>query len=185
MAEKIIEEAKTKMTKALDVLKQELMTIKTGRAAPGLVEGIEVEAYGGKYRLIELAQINVPEIHQLVIQPYDPGIIGEIKRAIEKAQLGLAPVIDGEILRIQIPPLTEERRAELVKSVRQRVEGVRIMIRQIRQEIMDEIEKSFKEKKLTEDDRFRFRDQIQKVVEEMNEKIEQMSQAKEHELMVV
>jgi ribosome recycling factor len=183
--EAIINRVESRMQKALEVLRRELLTIRTGKAAPSLVEGVEINVYDGHYKLIELAQITAPEVHQLLIQPYDPGIAGDIKKGIEAAGLGLNPILDGEILRIAIPPLTEERRAELAKAVHQRLEGARIMIRQIRQEFMDEIEKDYKGKRITEDDRFRLRDEIQKVVDEKNDQIEQMGKTKEKELMQV
>lgn len=181
----MVDQTRLRMTKALGVLKQELLTIRGGRASPAILENLLVDAYEGKYKLIELAQISAPETHQLLVQPYDAGIIGNIKRAIELTNLSLTPLVDGEVIRIAVPPLTEERRQNLVKAVRQRLEGARIMVRQIRQEVMDGLEKLYQEKKISEDDRFRLRDEVQKIVQEINEEIEKIGKAKEEELLTV
>jgi ribosome recycling factor len=185
MSEPVVDQAEVQMAEAIGVLEDELRTLRASRASPALVEKVEVETYGDKFRLIELAQITAPEKDQLLIQPYDAAIVGDVKKAIEKADLGLNPVVNGTVIRIVIPPLTEERRQELVKTVRQRLEGTRIIVRQIRQQIMEAIEKDFKGRKIGEDKRFRLRDLVQKVVDEMNEEIEKMGKAKEEELMTV
>lgn len=173
------------MEKIVEVLKDDLATVRTGRASPALVEGLEIEAYGVKMRLVELAHITAPEPRQILIRVYDPGNCGNIKKAIEEANLGLTPIIDGELVRIEIPPLTQERRRELIKAVGQRVEGARIMIRQARQDIMERIEEAFKEKNLSEDEKFRLREEVQKIVDEANREVEEMGKKKEQEVIGV
>lgn len=185
MSEPVVDQARAQMAEAIEVLQDELRILRASRASPALVERVEVEAYGAKFNLIELAQITVPEKDQLLIQPYDAAIVGSVKKAVEKADLGLNPVVDGTVIRLVVPPLTEERRQELIKTVRQRLEGTRIMVRQIRQQMMEMIEKDFKGKKIGEDERFRLRELVQKVVDEKNEEIEKMGKAKEEELVTV
>ena len=128
-----MDEVQQKMTKALEILRQDLVNLKVGRATPALVEQIQVEAYESKMPLVELATITSPEANQLLITPFDQTIIRNIEKALAlDRDLGLSPVIDGEVVRLTIPPLNEERRRELVKLLKQKLEAARIMIRQIR-----------------------------------------------------
>lgn len=175
-------ETRKKTEKVLDLLKQELATVQVGRASPSLVENVLVNAYGTKMRVLELAYITAPEPSQIVIKPYDISNVANIRKAILGANLGLNPVVDGEMIRIAIPPLTSERREELVRLVGQRLEGARISTRQIRQEAMKQIDQAFGAKQLSEDDKFRLRGEVQKIVEEFNEKIEEIGRSKEEEL---
>lgn len=184
MVEKeLLVETKEKMEKTLELLREELATVRVGRASPSLVENFLVEAYGTKMRILELALISAPEPHQILIKAYDPANVEKISRAISEANLGLHPVVDGEFVRITIPPLTTERREEMVKLINQRLEGTRISIRQVRQEAMKEIDQSFEEKHLSEDEKFRLRGEIQEIVDDFNERVEELGKAKEQDLM--
>lgn len=181
----LLAETKEKMEKALELLTNELATVRVGRASSSLVENILVEAYGTRMRILELALISTPELNQILIKSYDPGNAEAIKRAVLEANLGLNPVVDAEFIRITIPPLTTERREEMVRLIGQRLEGARISIRQIRQEAMKKVDQDFEAKELSEDEKFRLRGEIQKIVDEVNERIEDLGKAKEQELMEI
>lgn len=174
-----------RMEEIIELLRSDLSTVRTGRASPALVEDIKVEAYQVKMRLLELAYITVPEPHQILVKPYDPGNTGNIKKAILEANLALNPIIDGDVIYINIPSLTEERRKELNKVVGQKLEGARILVRQARQEAMEKIEKVLEEKEISEDERFRLREQVQKVVDEFNERIEELGEKKRKDLLKI
>ena len=139
----LAQETKKRIDKVLDVLKGDLSTLRTGRATPSLVENVVINAYGGTARLkvMELATIGASDTKTLMITPFDPSIIHEIQKGIEAANAGLTPVVDGNIIRINIPPLSQERREELIKAMKQKLENGRIMIRQARHEAMDQIKK--------------------------------------------
>src|SRR3989344_7690961 len=144
-----------KMQKAVDWVKQDVSTIRTGRANPALVENVMINAYGGTTRLkvVELANISVSEAQSLVIAPYDQSIIGDIRRDLELANLGVSPVIDNNVIRMTFPPLTAERRLEYVKLLHVKLEDGRVKVRQIRHEKMTEMKRAFEEGTLPEDDR--------------------------------
>jgi len=179
-----MEEVRQKMNQVLELLASDLAVLRVGRATPALVEKIMVEAYETKMPLVELATISSPEPNQLLITPFDQTIIKKIERALAMDRgLGLAPVIDGNLIRIKIPPLTEEKRKELVKVLHRKLEAARIMIRQVRAEKMAEIKRNFESKEIHEDERRQLGEEIQKITDEMTEKIEAMGQAKEQELM--
>src|SRR5712692_9577925 len=132
MVQEQIQDAKTRMHKAIESLRSELMTVRTGRASPGLVEHLRVDYYGTPTPLLQIATITAPDAKLIVIQPYDRGGIGAIERAIQKSDLGLTPSNDGTVIRLSIPPLTEDRRKEMAKHVRKRVEEARVAVRNIR-----------------------------------------------------
>lgn len=178
-----LNQAQVNMQKVIGVLKTDLSTVRAGKAAPGIVENIVVAAYGGTQRLkvVELAQIAAVDAQTLVITPYDQSIIGEIKNAIMDGNVGLTPTIDGTIIRISIPPLSEERRLQLVGLVNQKLEGGKIQIRQVRHEIMNDIKKQ----DLPEDETFRLEKEIQKLTDETILEIENMGKAKEQELLSI
>ena len=182
MEEEILSETRERMEKVLEFLRGELAVIRVGRPSPSLVENILVEAYETKLRVLELATILIQEPNQILIKPFDPSNLENIRKAILKANLGLNPVIDEEVIRITIPPLTGEQREAMVKVVGQKMEGARIMVRQIRAEIMKKIERSFEESKISEDEKFRLRKKVQEIVEEFNKRIEEISEAKKKEL---
>lgn len=173
-----------KMTKALELLRQDLAGIRAGQATPALVEKVMVEAYETKMPLVELATITARSPNELLITPFDQSIIQKIERALAKDRnLGLSPVVDETVIRLTIPPLTEEKRRELVKVLRQKLEAGRIMIRQIRREKMVEIKRQFEAKELNEDEKFLAEEELQKLTDESNQKIEEMGKEKESELL--
>lgn len=182
-----LDQANINMQKVLEVLRTDLSTVRAGKAAPGLVENIVVSAYGGtqKLKVVELAQINAVDAQTLVITPYDASIIGEIKNAIMDGNVGLTPVIDGPIIRISIPPLSEERRQQLVHLVNQKLEGGKIQIRQARHEAMEEIKKQTNDKTISEDDQQRLEKDVQRITDETIAKLDLMGKQKEQELMAI
>lgn len=176
---------KQKMGKALEVLRGDLATIRTGRATPSLIDNIVINAYGGtqKLKVMELATIATTDPQTLVITPFDQSIIGEIQKGIQEANVGLNPAVDGNILRISIPSLSQERRAEFVKLMHQKLEGGRIMIRQTRHEVMTEIKKQYNDKIISEDDLTRLEKEIQRATDEVMSEIENLGKRKEEELL--
>ncbi|MFC1991820.1 ribosome recycling factor [Chloroflexota bacterium] len=174
-----------KMQKAAEGLKQDLATVRTGRATPTLIEHIRVEYSGVATPLNQLAGISVPDARLLVIQPWDPGIIRSIEKAILTSDLGLNPSSDGKIIRISIPPLSEERRQELIKVVRKRAEDRKIILRNLRREAMDDLKELEKSKDISQDEHKRALTQLQKLTDGFIAETEQIGRAKEAELMQV
>ncbi len=174
-----------KMATSVDVLKRELASIRTGRATPALVEHIKVEYGGVPLPLSQIATVSAPEARLLVIQPWDRGSISSIEKAILKSDLGLNPTNDGSIIRLSIPPLTEERRHELVKLVHRRVEERRVAIRNLRREAMDELKSLEKDKDISQDERKRSQDQLQTLTDSFIAIAEQLGHDKEIELSEV
>jgi len=185
MVGEILRNTELKMTTSVDILKRELASIRTGRAAPALVDHIKVEYGGVPLPLNQVATISAPEARLLVVQPWDRGSIHSIETAILKSDLGLNPVNDGSIIRLNIPPLTEERRQELIKVVRRRVEERKITVRNLRREAMDELRKLEKDKNISQDEFKRALDQLQKLTDSFIAADEQLGHAKEVELMEV
>ncbi len=180
-------EISNKMQRALDALKDDLSGIRTGRATSSMVENVVVLAYGGAQRLkiMELASISVPDAQQIIVEPWDKSIIGEIRKGIEAANIGLNPSIDGDKIRLSVPPMTTEDREKFVKLLSQKMENARIMVRQIRGEGMQDIKKSFEEKALSEDQRELSEKNLQKITDEFIKKIEDMGMIKEQDLRKV
>ena len=178
---------KQKMLKVIEVLKTDLSTVRAGKVAPSLVENIVVAAYGGTQRLkvVELAQIHAVDSQTLAITPFDASIIGEIHKAIMEGNVGLTPVIDGTLIRISIPPLSEERRQQLVLLVNQKLEGGKIQIRQMRHEAMNELKKQLNDKLISEDDMIRLEKEVQKTTDNTIAEIENLGKRKEEELMAI
>ena len=174
-----------KMEKSVEVLKTELATIRTGRATPALIEHIKVDYAGIPTPLNQIAGISVPEARLLVIQPWDRSSINNIEKAILKSDLGLNPTSDGNLIRISIPPITEERRQELIKVVRKRVEEGRIAVRNLRREAMEEVKRLEKNKDISQDEQRRALDQLQKLTDNFIAQAEQIGQDKEAELVEV
>ncbi len=174
-----------KMQKSVELLKQELATIRTGRATPALIEHLRVEYAGVPSPLNQLAGISTPGARLLVIQPWDRGSIHSIEKAILKSDMGLTPINDGSIIRLNIPPLSEERRQELVKIVRRRIEEKRIAIRNLRREAMDELKGLEKNKDISQDEHKRALTQLQKLTDSFIADAEQIGRVKEAELMEV
>lgn len=179
---KTIEE---KMQKTIDGLKQDLATIRTGRASPALVEHIKVEYAGAILPLNQIAGISVPEAKLLVIQPWDTGSIRGIEKAIQTSDLGLNPVSDGKVIRISIPPLSEERRQELIKLVKHRVEERKIVVRNLRREVTETLKESEKNKEMTQDEHKRALTHLQKITDSFTAAADKAGQDKEAELRQV
>lgn len=181
-----MDELNSQIGKILDVLREDLGTIRTGRAAPSLVENISINAYGGTTRLkvMELATIGATDASTLVITPFDQATIQEIEKGIRDENVGLSPVVDGQVIRISIPPLSTERREELIKSMKHKLENGRIMVRQARQEAMNTVKKE-KEQGLSEDEVARIEKEIQKTVDDTMGKIDEMGRQKESELLQI
>ncbi len=173
------------MKGAVEALEAELLSIRTGRASPALVERLLVDYYGTPTQLQQLATISAPEPQLLTIRPYDPSTIKEIERAIRASQLGLNPSNDGKIIRLVIPPLTEERRLELVKLVHRKVEEAKVAVRNCRRDTLEDL-RSFKEESLiSEDEFFRGRDDLQELTDRYIEKVEAIGKRKEDEIRQV
>lgn len=178
----LIQEIHARMQKVLEVLKTDLATVRTGRATPSLVENIVISAYGGsaKLKVMELATIGAPDVQTLQITPFDQSTIHEISKGIQEANTGLNPVVDSPVIRISIPPLSQERREELIHLMRQKLENGKVMIRQARQDAMNEVKKA---DDLSEDDEHRLEKEIQRVTDEFMSQIEAMGKQKESELL--
>jgi ribosome recycling factor len=185
MIEDVFNNAKDRMTKAVEALRRELATIRTGRAHPGLVEHLRVDYYGVPTPLNQLATISVPDPRLLTIQPWDRQAMGAIEKAILKSDLSLTPTNDGTVVRLSIPQLTEERRRELVKVVHKKVEEGRIEVRNIRREGHEELRRLQREKLIPEDDQFRGQERLQKLTDEFVQQIDRLGEEKEAELLAV
>jgi len=174
-----------KMKKSEEALKKELATIRSGRATPALVEHIKVEYADTTLSLNQLAGISTPEARLLVIQPWDKNSIHSIEKAILKSDLGLNPSNDGSMIRLNLPPLTEERRHELIRVVRKRIEESKVSIRNLRREAMSELETLEKSKEISQDEHKRAQEQLQKLTDSFIAGLDQIGQAKEAELMEI
>lgn len=177
--------ADNKMQKTVQVLKREMETIRSGRATSALVDQITVEAYGANTPLSQLASISVPEARLLLIQPWDRSIVSNVQKAIQKSDLGLNPMSDGEVIRLVIPPPTEERRKELVKVVHKRVEDAKIAVRNVRRDALEELRKLEKDKKVSRDDSVRATDKLQKLTDRFIGEVSKVGADKESEIMEV
>jgi len=185
MISRILWNIEEKMEKSVEGLKMELATIRTGHATPALIEHIKVEYAGVPTPLNQIAGISAPEVRLLVIQPWDRGCISNIEKAILKSELGLNPTSDGNLIRISVPPLTEERRQELIKVVRKRVEERRIAIRNLRREAMEEVKRLERNKDISQDEHKRALDQLQKLTDSFIAQTDQTGRDKETELAEV
>ena len=179
-------ETRQKMEKVLQMLGDDLRTLRAGAANPAMIEKIQVEAYGTKMSLVELATISCPDPSTLLVTPFDVSVIKNIAAAIaDHKELGLFPSVEGNVIRLRVPPLSEERRQELVKLLGQKLEAARIMIRQIRGDKLREIRQAAAEKQINEDEEFRATGELQKITDEYNEKIQQAGEAKKKELLTI
>lgn len=174
-----------RMNGAIDALKKELSSVRTGRASLALLDGIAIDYYGTMTPIQQLANLSVPEPRQIVIQPWEQKIIPEVEKAIMKSDLGLTPMNDGKVIRINIPTLTEERRKQLVKVVKKRAEEGKVAVRNIRRDANDDLKKLEKEKHLSEDDAKKEHDEIQKLTDGFIRKIDEVLEHKEKEIMEV
>ena len=178
-------EAKNRMRSAIQALEEDLSSIRTGRANPALVEKLSVEYYGALTPLQQLASIGVPEPRQLLIRPFDPATLKDIARAIQTSDLGLTPNSDGKVIRLILPPLTGERRQELVKIVKHRVEEARVAVRNIRRDSIKDLREFENEKLISEDDLKRGEEEIQKITDDYISEINDTGDHKEAEIMEV
>lgn len=185
MVDRVLKDCEDRMKKSLDALQRELMAIRTGHAHVGLVEHIRVDYYGTPTPVNQMATVAAPEARLLTIQPWDRTTIGAIEKALQKSDLGLTPSNDGNVIRLVIPPLTEERRKELTKVVHARVEDARVAVRNIRRDGIEHLRKMVNEKEISEDDQRRGQEQLQKLTDRYIGLIDQKGKEKEAELMRV
>jgi ribosome recycling factor len=185
MLKEIYNEAEMRMRGAVQALEEDLGGIRTGRASPALVERLQVEYYGNPTPLIQLASIGVPEPRSLLIRPFDASTLRAIERAIQASDLGLTPNNDGKAIRLNLPPLTEERRRNLVKVVHNRVEEARIAVRNVRRDINRDLEEFEKEKLISQDELKRAEDELQKITQRFIDEINAVGERKEKEILEV
>jgi ribosome recycling factor len=185
MLKEIYKDSEAHMKGAIQALEDDLSSIRTGRASPALVERLHVEYYGSPTPLVQLASINVPEPRSLVIRPFDPTTLKAIERAILVSDLGLTPNNDGKMIRLNLPPLTEERRRDLVKVVHARLEEARVAIRNIRRDSMKELREYEQEKLISEDERERGEEDLQKITDHYIQEVSTVGERKEKEIMEV
>ena len=183
MKEEILSELSEKMTNSQEALKKEFGRIRTGRASPALLDGIKVECYDSLMPLEQVASISVPESRLMTVKPWDQSIIGNIEKSILKSELGLTPMNDGKIIRIPIPPLTEERRKELAKLARKMAEESKIAIRNQRREANELFKDLKNEKEISEDELYRCQDEVQKITDEFIKGIDTITTEKEKEIL--
>jgi ribosome recycling factor len=183
MIEDIYEETKERMSKTEAALENELKRVRTGRASLALLDGIRVDYYGTMTPLNQMASLSVPEARLIIIQPWDVSVIKEVEKAILKSDLGLTPTSDGKIIRISIPPLTEERRKELVKVVSKMCEEYKVAVRNIRRDSNELIKSLKKDGDISEDDAFKAQDQIQKITDDSIKQIDEIYTLKEKEIL--
>lgn len=185
MASDIIQQMNSKMEASIDAFKRELVRIRTGRASLALLDGIRIDAYGSKMAMDQVGSLTIPESSMIAIKPWDPQMLPAIEKAILKSDLGLTPANDGNVIRLNIPPLTEERRKELVKQVKKIGEEFKVAVRNVRREANDSLKKMKKEKEISEDDLFRLQDDAQKSTDNFIKNVDKIVIGKEKEVMEV
>ncbi len=183
--EEILEEAEKKMQKTVESISGQLARLRTGKASPALLEGIKVDYYGTPTPINQIASISTPEPRLIVIHPWDKSAVSAIEKAIQSSDLGLNPNSDGTVIRIPIPPLTEERRKELLKVAKNIAEEGKVAIRNIRRETIEKIKKMQKDGEIPEDDSYRLQDKVQDLTEKYTKKIDEILKNKEEEIMTV
>jgi len=176
---------RTRMDKAVEDFRKELAAIRTGRASVHMLDSVNVDYYGTAMPLNQIAQVHAPEAQLITVQPFDPSSLGTIEKAIRSADLGLNPMNDGKLIRVPVPPLTEERRRDLVKHLHKVLEDHRTAVRNIRRDGNELIKKTLKDKKITEDDERRSLEEIQKLTDDEIKKMEDMGKAKEKEILEI
>jgi ribosome recycling factor len=185
MTSETLPNAERKMLRAVEAMERDFQGLRTGRASTALVERVTVDYYGTQTPLNQLASISVPEPHQIVIQPWDRGVLGAIEKAIMKSEIGLMPNVDGTVVRLNIPPLTEERRKDIVRSVHKRMEEARVEIRNLRREANDALKKEERDGEIGADDARRQLDALQKVTDRFVADVDRLGGVKEQEVMEV
>ncbi len=185
MSSEQVEELKEKMQGSVDAYKRELTKIRTGRASLALLDGIKVDAYGSMLPMDQVGTLTIPESSMIAIKPWDPQMIAPIEKAILSSSLGLTPANDGNVIRLNIPPLTEDRRKELVKQVKKIGEEFKVAIRNVRRDGNDLFKKQKKDKEISEDDMFRLQEEAQKATDDFIKQIDEITANKEKEVMEV
>ncbi len=185
MTSEILTGTERKMVRAVEAMERDFQGLRTGRASTSLVDRLHVDYYGAQTPLNQLASISVPEPHQIVIQPWDRGVLGAIEKAILKSDIGLMPNVDGTLVRLNIPPLTEERRKDIVKSVHKRMEEARVEIRNVRREAADALKKEERDGSLGADEAHRQHDQLQKITDHVIADVDRLGAVKEQEVLEV
>jgi len=185
MVESVLTEAKTRMEKAVAALHADLMTIRTGRASPALIERLHVDYYGVSTPLNQVASITVPEARMLVVQPWDKTALPAIEKAILKSDLGLNPTNDGKVIRVVIPYLSEERRKELIKLVHKKVEEGHVAVRNCRRDALESLEAMERDKAISEDEFKRAKERLQKLTDAYIDKVDETGAAKEQEILEI
>ncbi|HEU5204650.1 MAG TPA: ribosome recycling factor [Candidatus Limnocylindrales bacterium] len=185
MSTEVLSAAEHKMARAVEAMERDFQGIRTGRASTSLVERIHVDYYGTQTPLNQLAGISVPEAHQIVIQPWDRAVLGAIEKAIIKSDIGLNPQVDGTVVRLNIPPLTEERRKEIVRVVHKRMEEARVEIRNLRRDAADALKREEREGEVGADDAHRQHDQVQRLTDRFIADVDRLGGAKEEEVLAV
>lgn len=183
MIQDLISKSKPHFDKTIEIFKKDLANLRTGRASIALVEDLPVEYYGSRLTLKELATISVGEPKTILIKPWDKNSISAIEKAIRVSQLGLNPIVDGDVVRLSLPPLTEERRKEFIKIVHQKAEEARIAIRNIREKTLKDLKTLEEKGNLREDEFFKAKENLQKTVDDYNKQVEELTKNKEKELM--
>jgi ribosome recycling factor len=185
MVRDLIEKNKPELEKAIEYFKDELTQLRTGRASSALVENLMVDYYGSKSPLKQVANISIPEPRSILISPWSKDTLINIEKSIRDSQLNLNPINDGQVLRVNIPPLNEERRKELVKILGQKAEEARVTVRKNREAVWDEIQSLEKQGKIGEDEKFSGKDHLQKVIDEFNKIVDEIKKKKEEEIMTI
>lgn len=180
----IISENKAKMKKAVEILQDELKAVRTGRASTALVENMKVDYYGSPTLLKQMAILATPQVDMIVIKPFDPASVKDIEKAIKNSDLSIAPIVDGKLIRLNVPPLSEERRKQLVQQAKQMGEQTKVSIRNIRREANKQLEKQQKDKIITEDDLQLGKKQIDDITREYTDKVDEVVQNKSDEIML-
>jgi ribosome recycling factor len=183
MKDEILSDMRQNMGKTVDSLSREFKKMRTGRASTSILEGIKVECYGAQMRLDQIASLSSPESRLLIIQPWDQSIIGNIEKSILKSQLGLTPMNDGKLIRISIPPLTEERRKELAKMAKKMAEESKVSIRNHRRDANEMLKELKKESEISEDEMHAYQDKVQEITDEFIKKTDAIRKEKENEIL--
>ena len=185
MIKELVHDTEKRMRSSIQSLEDDLAAIRTGRANPALIEKISIEYYGSPVPLMQLATISVPEPRQLMVRPFDASSIKNIEKGILASELGLTPINDGKVIRLNLPPLTEERRRELIKFVHNRLEDARVAVRNIRRDAIKDLRDFEEEKMISEDEQKRGEEDIQKLTDRFGEEIDEIGKKKEMEIMEV
>jgi ribosome recycling factor len=185
MLQDVYTDTESQMQKVIESLKRDFAGIRTGRASVGLLDGITIDYYGTQSPLNQIATLSVPESSLIVIQPWDTSVLKTIEKAILRSDLGITPSNDGKVIRLAIPPLTEERRKELAKLVKKRAEDKRVAVRQVRREANEMLKSLEKDKEITEDDRHQGQDQVQKITDQYIKQVDEITTQKEKEILEI